>query len=171
MYCNCYIPDFGKSISQNSDWFTWILTLVCNSAEQCIYSVFGGIQSAVWEVCATCIKYAVGGPGLRHSGLFCIYRLGGARWLRWPWGEILYLCILYLLYMHSVIFIFVLLQIFIFVFYIITFLTFKAAGRGPKVAARGGKCLLRSRNVAGIEILQSFSSMKWGRMFFYSNVA
>ena len=104
--------------------------------------------------------------GLRHSGLFCIYRLGGARWLRWPWGEILYLCILYLLYMHSVIFIFVLLQILIFVFYIIPFLTFKAAGRGPKVAARGGKCLLRSRNVAGIEILQGFSSMKWGKMFF-----
>ena len=68
--------------------------------------------------------------------------------------------------MHSVIFIFVLLQIFIFVFYIIRFLSFKAAGRGPKVAARGGKCLLRSRNVAGIEILQGFSSMKWCKMFF-----
>ena len=88
-----------------------------------------------------------------REGKFCIYAF------------------FYLIYMHSVIFIFVLLQIFFFVFYIIPFLTFKAAGRGPKVAARGGKCLLRSRNVAGIEILQSFSSMKWGRMFFYSNVA
>ena len=57
------------------------------------------------------------------------------------------------------------------ILYIIPFLTFKAAGRGPKVAARGGKCLLRSRNVAGIEILQGFSSMKWCKMFFYSNVA
>ena len=51
-------------------------------------------------------------------------------------------------------------------YFCIYFLTFKAAGRGPKVAARGGKCLLRSRNVAGIEILQGFSSMKWGKMFF-----
>ena len=83
-----------------------------------------------------------------REGKFCIYAF------------------FYLIYMHSVIFIFVLLQIFIFVFFIIPFLTFKAAGRGPKVAARGGKCLLRSRNVAGIEILQGFSSMKWGKMFF-----